>query len=54
MADHGDYYLAQAFLRVTEAATIDSVRTMGRGDSHGSDQLAFKAMRRIMDEVDFR
>jgi fructose-1,6-bisphosphatase II len=46
--------LAQDFLRVTEAAAIASARTMGRGDRHGSDQVAVEAMRRVMDELDIR
>ena len=54
MADDGGYDLAQVFLKVTEAAAIDSARTMGRGDRHGSDQVAVRAMRRIMDEIDMR
>lgn len=37
--------LALDLVRVTEAAAIASARTMGRGDSHGSDQAAVSAMR---------
>ena len=40
-----DRNLALEFVRVTEAAAIMSARTMGRGDSHDSDQAAVSAMR---------
>lgn len=40
-----DRNLALDLVRVTEAAAIASARTMGRGDSHASDQAAVEAMR---------
>src|SRR3990170_444486 len=39
-------------IRVTEAAAIESARTMGRGDRHDADRAATEAMRRAMDEID--
>jgi fructose-1,6-bisphosphatase II len=40
-----DRNLALEFVRVAEAAAIMSARTMGRGNSHESDQAAVSAMR---------
>lgn len=40
-----DRNLALELVRVTEAAALAAARTMGRGDSHGSDQAAVEAMR---------
>ena len=39
-------------IRVTEAAAIESARTMGRGDRHDADRAATEAMRLAMDEID--
>jgi len=44
--------LALEMIRVTEAAAIESARTMGRGDRHDADRAATEAMRRAMDEID--
>jgi fructose-1,6-bisphosphatase class II len=46
--------LALEFLRVVEAAAIESARTMGQGDRHLSDQVAVEAMRKILDSVPIR
>lgn len=43
--------LSLEFLRVVEAAAINSAHTMGMGDRHGSDQAAVEAMRRELDTV---
>jgi fructose-1,6-bisphosphatase class II len=43
--------LALDFLRVTEAAAIESARTMGQGDRKHSDHVAVEAMREVMDTV---
>ena len=37
--------LAGDFIRVVEAAAIESARTVGHGDREGSDQAAVQAMR---------
>jgi len=42
------------FLRVTEAAAIESGRTIGHGDPMHSDQLAVEAMRRVLGGVAIR
>lgn len=47
-----DRNLALEFVRVTEAAAIASARTMGRGDSHASDQAAVTAMRQAFRSMD--
>jgi fructose-1,6-bisphosphatase II len=47
-----DRNLALEFVRVTEAAAIASARTMGRGDSHFSDQAAVNAMRQAFNTLD--
>jgi len=44
--------LALEMIRVTEAAAIESARTMGRGDRHDADRAATEAMRLAMDEID--
>ncbi len=44
--------LALEMIRVTEAAAIESARTMGRGDRTDADRAATEAMRRAMDEID--
>jgi fructose-1,6-bisphosphatase II len=43
--------LALEFVRVTEAAAIESARLTGRGDKHAADQAAVDAMRRALDTV---
>jgi fructose-1,6-bisphosphatase class II len=43
--------LALHFLRVTEAAAIESAKTMGQGDRKHSDHVAVEAMREVMDSV---
>src|SRR5881628_2203258 len=43
--------LALDFLRVTEAAAIESAKTMGQGDRKHSDHVAVEAMRQVMDSV---
>jgi fructose-1,6-bisphosphatase class II len=47
-------HLSLDFLRVCEAAAIESARTMGQGDRKYSDHVAVEAMRRVMDTVDMR
>ncbi|MEC9397051.1 MAG: class II fructose-bisphosphatase [Myxococcota bacterium] len=44
--------LALDLVRVTEAAAIASARTMGKGNSHLSDQEAVTAMRRAFDAME--
>ncbi|MBA3631502.1 MAG: class II fructose-bisphosphatase [Acidobacteria bacterium] len=46
--------LAFDFLRVCEAAAIESARTMGQGDREHSDHVAVEAMRKVMDSVPMR
>src|SRR5690349_10565177 len=46
--------LALDFLRVTEAAAIESAKTMGQGDRKHSDHVAVEAMREVMDTVPMR
>ncbi len=46
--------LALDFLRVAEAAAIESARTMGQGDRKHSDHVAVEAMREVMDTVPMR
>ena len=46
--------LALDFLRVAEAAAIESARTMGQGDRKHSDHVAVEAMRKVMDTVPMR
>jgi fructose-1,6-bisphosphatase class II len=46
--------LSLDFLRVTEAAAIESARTMGQGDRKYSDHVAVEAMRQVMDTVPMR
>jgi fructose-1,6-bisphosphatase class II len=46
--------LSLDFLRVTEAAAIESAKTMGQGDRKYSDHVAVEAMREIMDTVPMR
>jgi fructose-1,6-bisphosphatase class II len=49
-----DRELSLDFLRVTEAAAIESARTMGQGDRKYSDHVAVEAMRESMDTVPMR
>jgi fructose-1,6-bisphosphatase class II len=49
-----EHDLALDFLRVVEAAAIESARTMGQGDRKFSDHAAVEAMRRVMDTVPMR
>src|SRR5919112_3456023 len=44
-------HLSLDFLRVCEAAAIESARTMGQGDRKYSDHVAVEAMRQVMDTV---
>ncbi len=46
--------LSLDFLRVCEAAAIESARTMGQGDRKLSDEAAVEAMRKVMDTVPMR
>ena len=46
--------LSLDFLRVCEAAAIDSAQTMGQGDRKHSDHVAVEAMRTVMDTVPMR
>ena len=46
--------LSLDFLRVTEAAAIESAKTMGQGDRKYSDHVAVEAMRKAMDLVPMR
>ncbi len=46
--------LSLDFLRVCEAAAIESARTMGQGDRKLSDEAAVEAMRKVMDSVPMR
>jgi len=43
--------LAGDFIRVVEAAAIESARTVGHGDREGSDQAAVQAMRHAFEDV---
>lgn len=46
--------LSLDFLRVAEAAAIESAKTMGQGDRKHSDHVAVEAMREVMDSVPMR
>ncbi len=46
--------LSLDFLRVAEAAAIESARTMGQGERKHSDHVAVEAMREVMDSVPMR
>ena len=46
--------LSLDFLRVCEAAAIESAKTMGQGDRKYSDHVAVEAMRKVMDSVPMR
>ena len=49
--DRAMEHLSLDFLRVCEAAAIESAKTMGQGDRKYSDHVAVEAMRKEMDEV---
>ncbi len=48
---HRNY--AMEFVRVTEAAALESARLMGRGDEKAADQAAVQAMRSMLSSVYF-
>jgi fructose-1,6-bisphosphatase class II len=44
---------ALEFVRVTEAAALESARLMGRGDEKAADHAAVEAMRRMLNSIEF-
>ena len=44
---------ALEFVRVTEAAALESARLMGRGDENAADFAAVDAMRRMLNSIEF-
>jgi fructose-1,6-bisphosphatase II len=48
-----DRNLALEFVRVTEAAAIESAKWIGRGDKKAADQAAVDAMRKFMNTIAF-
>ncbi|MEO5969994.1 MAG: class II fructose-bisphosphatase [Bdellovibrionia bacterium] len=44
---------ALEFVRVTEAAALESARMMGRGDEKAADHAAVEAMRRMLNSIEF-
>jgi fructose-1,6-bisphosphatase class II len=44
---------ALEFVRVTEAAALESARFMGRGDEKAADHAAVEAMRRMLNSIQF-
>ena len=54
MKQKAERELALDFLRVCEAAAIESAKTMGQGDRKHSDHVAVEAMRKVMDTVPMR
>src|SRR6201986_1495110 len=48
-----DRNFALEFVRVTEAAALESARLMGRGDEKAADHAAVEAMRKMLNQVDF-
>jgi fructose-1,6-bisphosphatase class II len=48
-----DRNFAMEFVRVTEAAALESARLMGRGDEKAADYAAVDAMRRMLASVQF-
>jgi len=48
-----DRNFALEFVRVTEAAALESARLMGRGDEKAADQAAVEAMRATLNSVQF-
>ena len=48
-----DRNFALEFVRVTEAAALDSARLMGRGDEKAADHAAVEAMRSMLNSIHF-
>ncbi len=48
-----DRNFALEFVRVTEAAALESARLMGRGDEKAADHAAVEAMRKMLNQVHF-
>lgn len=48
-----DRNFALEFVRVTEAAALESARWMGRGDEKAADHAAVEAMRRMLNSIQF-
>lgn len=48
-----DRNFALEFVRVTEAAALESARLMGRGDEKAADHAAVEAMRKMLNQVQF-
>ncbi len=48
-----DRNFALEFVRVTEAAALDSARLMGRGDEKAADHAAVEAMRKALNSIAF-
>ena len=44
---------ALEFVRVTEAAALESARMMGRGDEKLADHAAVEAMRKLLNSIEF-
>lgn len=48
-----DRNFALEFVRVTEAAALESARLMGRGDEKAADHAAVEAMRKVLNSIQF-
>ncbi|MGK5089692.1 class II fructose-bisphosphatase [Bdellovibrionota bacterium FG-2] len=48
-----DRNFAMEFVRVTEAAALESARLMGRGDENLADHAAVEAMRKMLSSINF-
>jgi len=48
-----DRNFALEFVRVTEAAALESARLMGRGDEKEADRAAVEAMRKMLNQIQF-
>src|SRR6185437_4605591 len=48
-----DRNFALEFVRVTEAAALESARMMGRGDEKEADRAAVEAMRKMLNQLQF-
>ena len=48
-----DRNFALEFVRVTEAAALESARWMGRGDEKAADHAAVEAMRKMLGSISF-
>src|SRR6185312_14624376 len=48
-----DRNFALEFVRVTEAAALESARLMGRGDEKAADHAAVEAMRSMLNSIQF-